>query len=603
MSQFFLMHKNDICGSLEIDPSTSQIEAYKDHHTGKSPFLGNCDIAHIKKWWSARSVPASRKMMQKILKKSGCLNMESYLAKNLALSMTDAYWICPINMDLKYEDIKLQTFASVADGRVPYHNDSSYDMNASLGGQMEKYWDLKTNVPTLVKESYKNYGQQAINEVFATLLHESQNTDIPFVKYNAIRTRDNGVICRCAAFTNDLIELVPAAEVIDGAKCQNDKSLYENYIQICIKLGIDEAVIRSFMDYQALTDFIISNSDEHLLNFGILRNSETFEYIGPAPIFDSGNSMFYDKSNVLFSRAELLEQKTNSFYQTEEKMLKNIKDKNIVDLSLLPKHSDVIDLYVTAGMPEENAEFIAKNYDTKVELAQDFQHGVKISLYNEKQHEKTKSVRSNSSVSFSMICGIPGSGKTEKANELKKSFIEKGYTEIDSKQFYSIDDMLKDTKYIINEVEPHKAITNQVNEKLFICISPNEVRKEFVNFKNDDMVFYLIDKRIKEALDHGVSVIYEATNLDSTTRQHYVELSGQAQKNLYLMNIDIQKANTSLPFDLLKQMELRLYSNPPTSKEGWTNIYENGKRPNLEKRDVTLDLSDKYEEFDIGDER
>ena len=76
MSQFFLMHKNDICGSLEIDSNTGQVEAYKDHHTGKSPFLGNCDIKHIKKWWIARSVPASRKMMQEILKKSDCVNME-----------------------------------------------------------------------------------------------------------------------------------------------------------------------------------------------------------------------------------------------------------------------------------------------------------------------------------------------------------------------------------------------------------------------------------------------------------------------------------------------------------------------------------------------
>ena len=521
MSQFFLMHKNDICGSLEIDSNTGQVEAYKDHHTGKSPFLGNCDIKHIKKWWIARSVPASRKMMQEILKKSDCVNMESYLAKNLALSMTDAYWICPINMDLKYEDIKLQSFASFTDGKIPYHNASSYDVNASLGGQMEKYWDLKTKVPTLVKESYKNYGQQAINEVFATLLHETQNTDIQFVKYNAIRTRDNGVICRCAAFTNDIIELVPAVEVIEGFKCQNDKSLYENYIQICTKLGIDESAIRRFMDYQTLTDFIISNNDEHLSNFGILRNSETFEYLGPAPIFDSGNSMFYNESNILFSRAEVLERKTNSFYNSEEKM---------------------------------------PTFD--------------------------------SDISFSMICGIPGSGKTEKANELKKSFIEKGYIEIDSKIFYSINDMVKDTKYVINEVEPHKIVMNKVDIPSFVCISENEVRKEVGDLKNDDLVFYLIDRRIKEALDCGVSVIYNATNLDLSTRQHYIELSGPVQKILHIMNMDAQKANSNLPYNTLKQMELRLYGNPPTSWEGWTKIYENGKRPNIEKTNIEIPVTE-----------
>lgn len=55
MSQYFLMHKNDICGSLEIDSETGQFEAYKDHHTEKSPFLGNCNIKWMKKWWDNRA--------------------------------------------------------------------------------------------------------------------------------------------------------------------------------------------------------------------------------------------------------------------------------------------------------------------------------------------------------------------------------------------------------------------------------------------------------------------------------------------------------------------------------------------------------------------
>ena len=30
-----------------------------------------------------------------------------------------------------------------SDGKVPYYNATSYDPNASLGGQLEKYWDLE----------------------------------------------------------------------------------------------------------------------------------------------------------------------------------------------------------------------------------------------------------------------------------------------------------------------------------------------------------------------------------------------------------------------------------------------------------------------------
>ena len=224
MSQYALMHKNDVCGSLVIDDETGSLRVYKDNGSGLSPFLGNADTRRMKHWWEGRAVPASRKMMQEVLKQAGCANTKMYLAKNLALSMTDSYWIRPLDLDLKYEDVKLSNMNLFSDNKVPYHNATSYDSNAALGGQMEKYWDIKTNFPTLVKESYKYFGQQAMNEAFATYLHDLQETAIPYVSYLVGHTEDNGLYCRCDAFTSDSVELVSAYEVIEGSKQQNDKS-------------------------------------------------------------------------------------------------------------------------------------------------------------------------------------------------------------------------------------------------------------------------------------------------------------------------------------------------------------------------------------------
>ena len=47
------------------------------------------------------------------------------------------------------------------------------------------------------------------------------------------------------------------------------------------------------MDYQIMTDFIITNVDRHRGNFGILRDANNLRFISPVPIFDSGNSMFF----------------------------------------------------------------------------------------------------------------------------------------------------------------------------------------------------------------------------------------------------------------------------------------------------------------------
>ena len=387
MSQYALMHKNDVCGSLIIDDETGTLKIYKDNGSGLSPFLGNADTRRMKHWWEGRAVPASRKMMQEVLKQAGCTNTKMYLAKNLALSMTDSYWIRPLDMDVKYEDVKLSSMNPFSDNKVPYHNATSYDSNAALGGQMEKYWDIETQFPTLVKESYKYFGQQAINEAFATYLHDLQETTIPYVPYLAGHTEDNGLYCRCDAFTNDSVELVSAYEVIEGSKLQNDKSLYDNYIRICAKFGIEAQEISDFMDYQTLTDFIISNTDEHLGNFGILRDSNTMQYLGPAPIYDSGNSMFFKESSTVHTRLSLLQQPITSFYDSEEKMVKNIKNRQLVNIDLLPTVEETIALYTSYGFPEERAITIANNYALKVDMTYEFENGATISMYHERQKE------------------------------------------------------------------------------------------------------------------------------------------------------------------------------------------------------------------------
>lgn len=359
MSQFFLMHRDDICGEIVFDDTTGHVVSYKDYNTGLSPYLGNADVAKIKKWWEMRAVPAARTMIQEIIKTTDCLNAEMYLAKNLALSMTDSYWVCPAGSGLKYDQVKFSNLRRINGGKIPYHNATSYDYNASLGGQMEKYWDLEGNIPYLVKESSRYYGQQSVNEVIATKIHELQHTDVPFVRYTAEKKGGHGIISRCPAFTSEDVELISAYEVIESQKPSNSSALYDHYIELCVKHEIEKDVIQKFMDYQTLTNFIISNTDEHLNNFGLLRDTRTMKILGPAPIFDSGNSMFFnDERLVPYSRAELLERPITGFYKTEDKILAKVQNRFVVNLELLPPASQINELYVQAGIPESKAAFI-----------------------------------------------------------------------------------------------------------------------------------------------------------------------------------------------------------------------------------------------------
>jgi hypothetical protein len=175
-------------------------------------------------------------------------------------------------------------------------------------------------------------------------------------------------------------------EVLDSEKKPNDESLYDAYIRICAAHGIDRGYISDYMDYQTLSDFVISNTDEHLMNFGIIRDPDSLRFIDAAPIFDSGNSMFYAETRrVPYERYELLERQITSFHKSEEAMLKHVKNKNVLKEDSLPSAKEVKEFYQSYGIPESKASFISSNYEKKVQMLKEFQKGKVISLYTEKQ--------------------------------------------------------------------------------------------------------------------------------------------------------------------------------------------------------------------------
>lgn len=386
MTKFVLMHKNIECGVLLIDEVSGRIVNYKDIDSKYAPFLGNSTVENIKKWWEMRAIPSGRDTIRKLINSLTIVSPEQYLAKNLGLSITDTYWVRPVELAISYDDVNCFNLGSYNNGMLPYHNNTSYDPNASLGGQMDKYWDLSQKVPRLIKMSYKHYGQQSINEVIATHVHELQNSSIPFTKYTCMKTDDGGTSCTCEAFTSMDVEFICAYEVVSSQKKDNAMSYYDLFIDICTNHGIAREQIQDYMDYQTLTDFVISNTDEHLMNFGILRDTNTMKLLGPAPIFDSGNSMFYaDVIERPFTKAELLSRQITSFYNSEEKLLKKVKNKKVVRHDLLPSPNEIKEIFSKYNLPESRINIIIANYETKCQMLKEFQAGISISLYHEKK--------------------------------------------------------------------------------------------------------------------------------------------------------------------------------------------------------------------------
>ena len=117
--------------------------------------------------------------------------------------------------------------------------------------------------------------------------------DISYVPYELI-VRDENYYSVCPDMVDQNTELVPMDSVYqDIILTDGIKYDFFKLIARCQEMHIPHAEIDLLKMF--LLDFIIANEDRHSFNIGFLRNADTLEWIGVAPVYDSGKSMFLNK--------------------------------------------------------------------------------------------------------------------------------------------------------------------------------------------------------------------------------------------------------------------------------------------------------------------
>lgn len=293
----------------------------------------------------------------------------------MGLSLIDNYWICPIDVSLKWDDINLYThnFIEKDFHFTDIENVSPFKPSATTQGELQKRWIIIDKERYLVKGNYASMFRQSINEVFVSYIHKLQNVD--HVEYNMIElptTMGSGVGCISKNFTTENMEFIPAYDVTLYGNKPNELSVLEYYIQVCSELGIDKKKMQDHIDYMILSDFLVTNTDRHLLNLGILRNPKTLQFLKPAPYFDTGNSMFYDAPFIPNAASNI---RVTSFYKTELKMLQHVKNRNILCLDNIPDATELGKFYNKDPYSVVYLENMKQGYETKVKMLEAFQKG------------------------------------------------------------------------------------------------------------------------------------------------------------------------------------------------------------------------------------
>ncbi|MBQ7564640.1 MAG: hypothetical protein IJT16_11700 [Lachnospiraceae bacterium] len=385
---FLLMHKDIEVARLAVTEKT-RIHHIVINEPGLDhlPLGAQMNMVRFHEWWEDRAVPKTRQGAKPALKKLGYSTTGDMLVDNLALSLTDCYWIRPIDSEITWAEVNLfenpfvDSFGEITINKNADVKKRSKFSLATSQGEVRKKWLVRDNGKrAMVKGNWADSYQQSINEVFAALLHSKQKV-VPYTTYELLPLdvkEDNlGLGCICDCFTDLHTEFVSAWEVMQSGKKRKSENHFQYFKRLCLENGMEEEYFDRFLSYEILTDYLITNTDRHMNNIGILRDPDSLKWIGFAPIYDNGNSMFFRDANP--GSVRLSEIKISSFAAKEEKQLNYVRFRDVVDLTKLPDRAEFYALY-ERDIPDRHNRIDAcwKLFQKKVERVRALQLSAKI---------------------------------------------------------------------------------------------------------------------------------------------------------------------------------------------------------------------------------
>jgi len=212
------------------------------------------------------------------------------------LNLTDHFWLCDAKNEKKWEEVNfLDNKFSTRIGEILPEIAEKYEGFAnpdfSSNGRLKKFWLIDGERRMLCKDGSGDIKQEPFNERIASEI--SKRFGIEHVEYRLL-DYNGKTYSSCECMIDKNVEFVNAFNVF--LDTENSGSKYNDYIKICENRGIKNA--REEIDKMIIVDYLIRNTDRHIGNYGILRNSETLKWEKTAPLFDNGNSLWHNAQGI-----------------------------------------------------------------------------------------------------------------------------------------------------------------------------------------------------------------------------------------------------------------------------------------------------------------
>ena len=353
---YTIMHKNNPVADVEINEPAVAIVAIGTVHDalrvplGVKSMKGGIALDGLNDWLKGRSIPAGRAGIKDLYARLGRESTEYLILKCYALSLSDHYWLRPIGSAINWSDVNFfendfsRDVGEMLFGREPADRKRINLMSPdnTSEGWLKKKWIIAGGKRKLVKGGSEPWRQEPFNEVIASMI--MRRLVISHVPYTL--TFDGGEpLCLCDNFLSVETELISAWKVFHSQKMKDSATEFTHFLRCCDSLGI--VGVRPEIDKMLALDYLIANEDRHLNNFGFIRNADTLEWAGFAPLFDSGTSLWHNSLAIGGPR------KCQPFSQSHEEQLRLVTDlswfgadmlKGVErDIAEILSHSPVID--------------------------------------------------------------------------------------------------------------------------------------------------------------------------------------------------------------------------------------------------------------------
>ena len=326
--KYTFMQKNEKIMDVDMDTYSGDVESILSVHVPErlplSVLYKPAEASTkntFQEWINYRNVPTTRDVIGNIFK-SPNTRINALSLKSLGLNLSDQYWFKPYSANIKWEEVNFfqndftghplgMRFKKEITTPIVYN---SLSPDYSSNGNLPKFWYIDNGMRFLAKAGKRPYHQQLFNEIVACKL--LQKAELPHIAYD-LKNIDGNNYSICSTFVSPDTEYIPAHEIFNVVPFEEKNGRYKHFLACSEALGIPN--VRPMLDAMLQFDYLINNTDRHMGNFGFIRDVNTLKILGMAPIFDNGNSLWFDSPKSLINEYH---QPSYPFAAKQDKQLK-----------------------------------------------------------------------------------------------------------------------------------------------------------------------------------------------------------------------------------------------------------------------------------------